>query len=255
MKAEFSEFSYGFVVTSELDESLGDGLIAAPVFPSLRQERDVGWDVNLRLVGISVFLQFKLADLLTRRTATEWRYYRAPYYRFQIHRAFRSRQHNLLKRIAETNRHVYYVAPRFTRVPEFDLYYRRRRVVVESAWVPVKKLPWVRDTFPHSITFRKGSDLRFNSPEPEPLDQDVSGEAWMKQLLAGWEAEHAKLDRPYFESVLAMLLQILSDPQLDLHWQMDLAGAKESANLLKEITFLCRTFFGVEMLLIARRAP
>jgi hypothetical protein len=66
VKAEFSEFSYGFAVTSEVDERLGDDLIAAPVFPSLRQERDLGWDVKLRVAGDSMYLQFKPVALPTR---------------------------------------------------------------------------------------------------------------------------------------------------------------------------------------------
>lgn len=253
MKAEFSEFSYGFAVTSELDERLRDDLIAAPVFPSLRQERDLGWDVNLRMAGISIFLQFKLADLLTRRTAAQWRYYGAPYYRFQLHRALRSRQHNLLKRLAQTNRNVYYVAPRFTRVPEFDLCYRQSRVIQESACAPLAKLPWVSDSDQHCVTYRTGRDVRFSSPESEPLNEDASGENWLKNLVGTWETEHSILDRAYFEGVRAILLDVLRELQADLDWQVNLSLAGETNRLLREITYLCRTFFGVEMVLVGKR--
>jgi hypothetical protein len=256
MKPEFSEFSYGFAVTSELDQWLGNDLIAAPVFPSLRQERDLGWDVNLRMAGVSVFLQFKLADLLTKPTASEWRFYGAPYYRFQLHRALRSRQHNLLKRLAEANRYVHYVAPRFTRVPEFDFYYRQSRVVSESAWVAIARLPWVSDAYQHHITYRTGRDLRFSSPESEPLDQDLSGESWINQLISSWETEHSLPDRAYFERVRAMLVKVLSESPWNLSWQVNWPAAMESGHhVLKEITYLCRTFFGVEMVLIGRRLP
>lgn len=253
MKAEFSEFSYGFAVTSELSDSLGEDLIAAPVFPTLRDEWRLGWDVSLRMAGISLFLQFKLAELLTRRTAGEWGLYNAPYYRFQLHRAARCRQHNLLKGLAEVNSHVYYVAPRFTRVPEFDLRYRRRRVVPESAWISLLRLPWVNDAYPHHVTYRSGRDLRFSSPESEPLEGDITGDAWIADVRRAWETEHRIIDRAYFGEMHTTLLRVLMDPRWASGWHVDWPASQESEDLFREITYLCRTFFGVEMVLVGKR--
>src|SRR3989337_2361193 len=119
MRAEFSEFSYGFAVSAELARTLRPRLTIAPIFPSLRKEAHLGWDVKLPIRGIPYFIQFKLAEALTRSSAAEWRYYGQPYYRIYLHKARRSNQHNLLKNLANKSLHVYYVAPRFYRIGEF----------------------------------------------------------------------------------------------------------------------------------------
>jgi hypothetical protein len=52
-----------------------------------------------------------------------------------------------------------------------------------------------------------------------------------------------------------MLVQVLSGSPRNLSWQVNWPAAMESGHVLKEITYLCRTFFGVEMVLIGRRLP
>ncbi len=252
MKAEFGEFSYGFAVTAELDDLVGKNLIAAPVFPSLRKEKKLGWDVNLQFLGISVFLQFKLADCLTRSSASQWPSYGAPYFRIHLHRRLRSRQHNLLKRLAQVHRHVYYVGPRFYLLDEFDAHYRSDAVVNESCWIPLSTLPWVNDNAQHCATYRTGSDVRFFSSQPEPIGGDFAGKTWLGKLPEAWQAEQRILDQGYFEGVRRTLVETLSDTERWKTRMMEPSKAPES-RILKDITYLCRTFFGVEMVLIGRQ--
>jgi hypothetical protein len=42
-------------------------------------------------------------------------------------------------------------------------------------------------------------------------------------------------------------------PEIFLRWEVNWPAAIESGHVIKEITYLCRTFFGVEMVLIGKR--
>ena len=57
MKPNISEFSYGYALTSELVRLFGIKGVGAPVFPSLKEEGSVGYDVQVP--GLPLFLQFK----------------------------------------------------------------------------------------------------------------------------------------------------------------------------------------------------
>jgi hypothetical protein len=69
MRSELSEFSYGFAITAELRDLFWPWVVEAPVFPTQRNEAQLGWDVRFPVVGRPVFIQFKVAEALTRRSA------------------------------------------------------------------------------------------------------------------------------------------------------------------------------------------
>ncbi len=71
MTPEISEFSYGFALTNEIVGRVP--LAAAPVFPSLIEEGRVsgGYDVRLDWPAVPLYLQFKRADCMRRRSAVE----------------------------------------------------------------------------------------------------------------------------------------------------------------------------------------
>jgi len=47
-------------------------LSAAPVFPSLLEEGNLGWDLRLDMPGRAVMLQFKISDYLKNRSAKQY---------------------------------------------------------------------------------------------------------------------------------------------------------------------------------------
>src|SRR5437879_5893576 len=107
MRPLFTEFSFGFGLASEIAELARLGLVAAPLLPSLVDEGQLGWDVNFRFFGISLFLQFKRGDFLTRRTAVQWSLYGHPYFRFEVYKRSHSPQHNLLVHLGRREPHTY----------------------------------------------------------------------------------------------------------------------------------------------------
>src|SRR5579863_6114902 len=124
MTPEISEFSYGFALTNEI---VGwASLKAAPIFPSLIEEgkKGGGYDVKLDMPGVPLYLQFKRADCMTRRSAREIRKHEAllsvPFYRFSITESGKSDQHTLLLALDDGTNEVFYAAPRFHELAEIN---------------------------------------------------------------------------------------------------------------------------------------
>lgn len=254
MRSELSEFSYGFAITAELRDLFWPWVVEAPIFPTLRAEAQLGWDVRFPVNGRSFFLQFKVADALTRATAAEWSDYGAPYYRFPLHRLSRSDQHNRLRTLAATEPFVFYVAPRFHTLFEFNQSYRKTNVAPDSVWIPLSSLPAVTDDLQHHLTYRTGTDVRFASPESEPVGKAVSGEALRGHIVRQLEAEKHILTTENFLELRSSLLRIVSQARVRYVPEMAMPTDMQSGfQLFKDITYLTRTYFGAEFLLIHRQ--
>lgn len=151
MRAEFSEFSYGFAVTREYTLEPGGG-DTVPIFPSLVEEGrgGGGYDVMLEQVlahpGVPLFLQFKRPEALTRRSAKELDPDRdggpldlaLPYFRIPLMPARHSPQHALLLQHEAEGNEVRYVAPRFHEMNDFrDAYVtgnvRNRSILIKPS--------------------------------------------------------------------------------------------------------------------------
>ncbi len=97
MEPTLTEFSYGYCVTEDFANGMGTGLKAAPYFPSLYAEGKIGGGFDVR-IGSALFLQFKLCEELTRRSAKETQkgLLNPPFFRFWLHKRNRSAQHQML---------------------------------------------------------------------------------------------------------------------------------------------------------------
>lgn len=73
MKPLFSEFTYGYAVVDELSR-LGQ-LSALPIFPTLVQEGKLGYDVEVNISGMPLFLQFKRSDYLIGRSSRQYSFF------------------------------------------------------------------------------------------------------------------------------------------------------------------------------------
>lgn len=139
MTPEISEFSYGFALTNEIVGWMS--LRAAPIFPSLVEEgkEGGGYDVKLDSPGVPLYLQFKRADCMTRRSAWEISKartsLRTPFFRFPITQAGKSKQHALLLELDDGTNQVFYAAPRFHEFAEIDDAWARREVGKRSIFV------------------------------------------------------------------------------------------------------------------------
>ena len=255
MKPEFSEFSYGFAFTDAFVRRRGR-LTTAPVFPSLRDEGSKGWDVRLDLPGVAFFLQFKLSDRLIRPYATYWPVHNGPYYRVDITPLSRSPQHNLLKDLGEDN--VYYVAPFFYRMSQFNDAYVSNDIYERSVLIPVNRLPRLNDYEAHHLTFSRTNDFRWHTDEKNLHGEAIEGdfatrhlEGHIQDLFAQGTIE--PVSRRYFTNLHIRLEEMLRSTLGFLFRPFESIGdvnldrndpLEESMSAIK---YYLKTYFGLEM--------
>ena len=257
MKAKFSEFSYGFAFTHGLLKDL-PGVTAVPQFPSQVIEGRVGYDLNLKYRGLSVFFQFKLSDRLTRRPAKYWSYYRQPYFRFNITPLTRSRQHNTLKELANSHEDVYYAAPLFFTTAEFEQAFFENNVATRSIWANLRDLPCLTDNEDHHVTFTGSNDPSWHT-EPwnmkgRILEGEFSGERNRDSIVERFERnELREIGRDYFLELRRKLRRVLN--QSESAGLTTLDHPESTPDVLREIDSLLTTRFGLEMMVIHANQP
>ncbi|MGI9250047.1 MAG: hypothetical protein ACR2PR_02465 [Pseudohongiellaceae bacterium] len=143
MKLGFSEFSYGYAFTENLIREGKTGPVEAPHFPNLIEEGRLGYDVKVDLPCETLFFQFKLAELMARKTAKEIAEYNAPirppFFRMSLMPKSLSKQHSRLIKLEKMQKKkkkkelVYYAAPMFPSCAEFHEAYRNTEVHLKSA--------------------------------------------------------------------------------------------------------------------------
>lgn len=133
---EFSEFSYGFAVVSELIEQPGTG-VRAPTFPSLNDEGKLGFDVAIpdNTTAIPLFLQFKRPEWLVSERAAQHLHFGSEYFRFPLRTGKYGGvdQHALLNDLEQRfPGQVLYVAARFSKTAELSLAFDAGSVLSQS---------------------------------------------------------------------------------------------------------------------------
>lgn len=171
MTPEISEFSYGFALTNEL---VGwTALKAAPVFPSLIEEgkKGGGYDVKLDAPGKPLYLQFKRAHCMTRRSAREISKHRLglvpPFYRFPITERKVSFQHTSLYELDDGSNLVFYVAPRFHTLDEINSAWDEQRVAQRSIFVSPREIGLIHDDDAHTVSYDEW--LAYFCSEPKAI--------------------------------------------------------------------------------------
>lgn len=177
--SEFSEFSYGYALVDNLARSGNwGGLSGAPRFISLSEEGSAGggFDVALDFVAWPFFLQFKIPQIMRRRSGGMPPGFIPPYYRMQL-RTERTNlsgmtQHEQLMELERENPlSVFYVAPRFHTTDELDLHYLSQRVHDESEWFSLSGFdpaaPLSRE--PHRIAYGIAPHMCVVQSKPIPF--------------------------------------------------------------------------------------
>jgi hypothetical protein len=117
-----SEFSFAYGFLYEQTRANWKSLLAAPILPSLVDEKTKGWDANLPTVGADFYYQFKLSEHVRGPNANCRRdgHFSSPFFRFWLHQRDRNNQHRALRKLAETKPDTFYVAPQFTTREAFN---------------------------------------------------------------------------------------------------------------------------------------
>ena len=162
MKAEFSEFTYGFSLVNELANALS--CTAVPIFPSLLEEGKEGGGYDAKLLskkGTILYLQFKLSDLMKMRSTREYKIpghnLSLPYYRFEIMSERISEQHSLLLALEKIEPLTFYVAPIFHLSGEINAHWSSGSVTQHSVFVKPSSIGDLPDHNPHRVCFDAAS--------------------------------------------------------------------------------------------------
>ena len=252
MRSQFTEFSYGFAFTHGLITDL-PGVTAAPRFPSLVIEGRTGYDVALVYPGLPIFFQYKLSDYLMRRHAKYWDYYNAPYYRFDITPRRRSKQHNLLKQLADSEEDVFYAAPLFSTTSEFDQSFLSNRVATNSLLASVRNLPFLGDDEDHHVTFTGPYNPRWHTEqwnlEGKLLEGEFSSELNYARIRQRFEKDDVRqIGTEYFYALRDKLRRIVSAESVVNRSYADFQD--NMIDVLREIDYLLTARFGLEMVLL-----
>lgn len=169
MIPDISEFSYGFALTNEL---VGwTTLKTAPVFPSLIEEGRAGggYDVKLDMPGVPLYLQFKRAHYMTRRTAKELRKDKnklnLPFHRFYVTESRSSNQHTLLLELDNGTNEVFYAAPRFNTITEINAAWQANAVASRSIFVRPRDIGVLDDKL-HHVAYDANRTFLCSQPKP-----------------------------------------------------------------------------------------
>lgn len=194
MRPDFSEFSFGFAITAELLHGYHMPIHGYPIFPNLVEEARLGYDVKLDQPGTPMFLQFKLAEAMTRRSAIEIRDHNLPltptFYRIKLWSWTQSRQHQLLLDLDQSPNQVFYVAPRFYTAARFSQSYTSRTMINNSAFVTPSSVGPLQDSETHHIVYDELATRGWSLSEPRRIKEVLTGPMFLSRV-----AETARVRR------------------------------------------------------------
>jgi hypothetical protein len=253
MEARLTEFSYGYCVTEELANQSGPGFKAAPYFPSLYSEGKVGGGFDVQ-IGSALFLQFKLSEELTRRSAKETQkgLLEPTFFRFWLHRRDRSSQHKMLVELESQGNQVFYIAPEFADINSLDQAYNGVGVVTRSAMFSPTDIGPLPDDKYHSVAFKPNvaSGWFLSDPKRVKLHRsaDLISRASSSYSVTGSQSENASKVRDWLNSLAAQMKQIVQHNSD----RPPATPSRVDRGPLEEVAYLARTHFGCELFLFAK---
>ena len=260
MDATFSEFSYGFAVTREIASGRFGSLTGAPVFPSQYREGRTGggYDVNLPVQGIPLFLQFKLSHCLVRSSASEWHKFGHPYYRMYLRPLRHSNQHALLTDLQNQGNSVYYVAPRFHTVEELNEAYGNGDILERSAFFPPASISLGNppDIDVHYMAFHPSGKPHFLcSQQPKETKEGYTGKEVAEIERIRVKDRRSKVDEIFFEGIADAVLDVLTERSANTGRAKDLQSRLNQRNApfreaAEFAAYLTRVFLDAELFVV-----
>lgn len=262
MRPDISEFSYGYAVTESLIKGRKSSLTAAPYFPSLIKEgrEGGGYDLALSTTGVPLFLQFKLSECIVQSRADVLEYakglFHPPFYRMHLRPARHSKQHKLLLDLEGKGNLVYYVAPCFYKPAELNDAYLNERVLERSIAVKPEAIGPLPDYKEHHLSFKDHSKIYLCS-EPKELELPADFDSFNRYVYAKYsDASQYALSVDGLRRLRADMVTILKDNWVLLrdrelaYWQMRDISRQ---GLLEQVTYLARTYFGCDFLVVTEK--
>ena len=235
--------------------------ISPPQFPTLRQEKYSGYDVKIPLPSAWLYLQFKLCEVLVRKTAKEIKDKHlpltTPFLRMKLMPEKRSPQHQLLLDLEQQGEKVFYAAPRFHNDRDFRLHYQKRHIIRNSAFIMPSDIGILPDPNEHYVSFDRFAGSGWLLSEPVEVERILTGDGLIERILEDLDDEAPIRDRLIntFRRMRAALSRLRSREQDRISEEDDLpfADYEDSGNtvflsedddlLFRRLAFLARRDF------------
>jgi hypothetical protein len=207
-RLEFSEFTFGFALTENFGRQTS--LKAVPVFPSLIEEgtQTGGYDVAIDDGnGLPLLLQFKVPQVVNRRSANIPVGFPCPYYRAHLRCRVNDEgysQHSVLLQHERNGYEVYYATPRFHQISALDELFAVGNVVNESAFFRPSDVGDLSDEA-HHVAYCAQSDEGWLRSEPAKLPHPISADTFLRRLERALPP--AKLRRFEFSALLDSMVR------------------------------------------------
>lgn len=207
---QFSEFSFGYALTDNLIHGgLPHKLKAAPTFPSLYKEGKPGggYDVKIPLTSTPLFLQFKIPQILTRKSNKTPPGFGTPYYRMHVRPGGQSLQHQNLITHGRRHRLVYYVTPRFHTTAALNKAFLNRRMIEESVFIRPSQIGSLDDKH-HFVAYDRLHSVAWLFSEPQEIQGAINGEMFIGEVQADIaQARRAESETDLFESIALEIIK------------------------------------------------
>lgn len=260
-KCQFSEFSYGYCLTEDLVIGQSMPLTAAPVFPSLIEEGQVGmgYDVRFEQPGTPLFLQFKLVHQMVKATANEAKqgHFQPPFYRMHLRPRAISDQHASLLSLEQAGNDVFYAAPAFHAIADLNSTYAQRRVWDRSFRIRPSAIGALPDDKNHHVSFHPSTGVwRRYSEEPSEEGRAPSTDEIAKELELNIEKRGNRNLRNQLEELDIRITEIVGERNLQRHTRekIDFGALDIEVHPLRRVAYIARQFFDCQMLFVTRRA-
>lgn len=257
MKSEFSEFTYGFLLCTEIinRQRKRNTSTNIPKFPSLIAEAKIGYDVKIPRRGLPLFLQFKLAQYLKPNSrAMCSKSYSQDFFRITLYRRTKSQQHNLLCRLARTFPHVYYASPSFYLQRDFNQYFINESIKENSAFIPLRRLSEITDDDEHYLTYinTKPTGFKWHSEEGTYTEYPINGGDWLAHIEEGLHKPQ-EFSLEYLLNLRETLVDIIGKERL--HYEINespfsLLHNNDQSSVWIDIRYLLNAYFGSTLIFL-----
>lgn len=221
MDCQFSEFSYGYAATSEAEAIAGQyfARAGAPVFPSLRAEAELGWDVRLdTTVEWSLFLQFKRPEFVSRRHPGSPTWDAASVGKhFRVKVDTDSGQHMRLVELENDLKigDVLYAAPLFWQAKDFNACYEAGTVLERSLLFGPSEFGIDDGIHYYVVCAATGREVVLSEPrEPRTRKTRSSLEVDLERAAQAWHVDRGTAERVTLRGLEEQLLEMRSAPEL-----------------------------------------
>lgn len=180
MEANFSEFQFAYFITKEIEDRVyfSNLPLQAPYIPNQVEESAGGYDVSFTGF-VSIFLQYKLPIMLTRKNAKEWSDFQREYFRIKIYPDADSHQHNSLVELANRERRnqVFYCAPAFIKDSDLYQFHMTQTVAVNSVFINCYGLQRIVGNDKHNICYTVDPDrsIMYSVPTETKINRGWEG--------------------------------------------------------------------------------